>query len=538
MSKLKSYNVLNAKLPNIKVEKENFHQYKNDLVIPVFTTDFNQENEIISEDLKKLDNDHKGIISRNAKLNKFTGKEESTLTVLLDENELMLVGCGNEPDFTKDEFISEKIPGYIKYKLLGIKSSEFAVNYSKQSIAIGLRKIGDKASIKLVLRNLSDGIIRGLYKFDYKSKKENPDTQNIDEKLNEVYVLVPENIDSKKTEEAVNFGYIIGRNVNIARSLVDETSNNLYPQTYTDFIKEYFKDSPCDIEVWDKNKIDEMGMGCLSAVSRGNDHHKTEAKLVIIKSKKKSDKGKVALVGKGITYDTGGYNLKRRPPSIALMKKDMGGSSAIIASTKAILDADLDIELVTLIPLTENSVSSSAIKPGDVVKAYNGKTVEIINTDAEGRLALADALSYVVENEKPDYIIDAATLTSAGMISLGAKIGGFLGLDTKCIDMFSQSAMEHGEMFWNLPLPFLYKDDIKSSIADLCNIPKNFSKYGGTLIAGLFLSEFVGDCRKWIHIDMSGPTYAVSKTFLGKTALGFSVASIVRYVENLSENKN
>jgi leucyl aminopeptidase len=533
MSKLKSYEILNAKLPDIKIKKENFTQYKSDLVLPVFKTDFSKDGELNADDLRPLDEANKGIISRTVKLNKFTGEEESLLTVLLDDYELMLVGCGNEPTYKKDEFISEKIPGYIKYKLLGIKASELAVKYSKESIAIGLRKVGNDASIDLVLRNLSDGVIRGLYKFDYKNTDDKSNTKNEVINLNEVFVLLTQKMNDDKSEEAVKSGLIIGKSVNIARSLVDETPNNLYPQTYVDFIKEYFKDSPCDIEVWDKNKIKKEGMGCLSAVSRGNDDDKTQAKFVIIRSKRKSSNGKVALVGKGITFDTGGYNLKRRPQSIALMKKDMGGSGAIFSTTKAILDINLDIELVTAVPLTENSISRSAIKPGDIIKAYNGKTVEIINTDAEGRLAIADALSYVAENEKPDYIIDAATLTSAGMISLGVKIGGFLGLDSECIELFGKSALEHGEMFWNLPLPSIYKDDIKGDISDLRNIPKNFSKYAGTLLAGLFLSEFVGDCRKWIHIDMSGPTYAVSKTYLGKTALGFSVASIIRYVENI-----
>ncbi len=530
---MKAKEIINMSYPDILTESIDFKEYKGNMAIPVFKSDFDDDGNLISDELKELDKQTDSMMSHLIKQNKFIGDEESILTVNLKDRDIILIGCGKNTTYDRKEYLEEKNPGSEKLRMLGILSVKTASSLSKEEIAIAFRGF-DNIKFKLPLFIImGDGFMRACYKFDYKQKDENNDDNN-DKKITTIKVLVPSDIE-KDAKMGLEGGKILGRNVNFARAMVDEPSNQLYPATYVELVKDFFKDSPCDIEVWNYNKIKNEGMGCLAAVGIGNEGDKTESKFIIIRSKKQSKNGKIGLVGKGVTYDTGGYNLKPSGAAIAKMKKDMGGSAAIIGATKAILDLDVDIEMVTAIPMTENSISRSAIKPGDVVKAYNGKSVEILNTDAEGRLAMADALGYLAKNEKPDYMLDAATLTGSCYIALGLKIGGFMSNNPEYSALFSQSALDAGESFWELPLPKKYRDNLDGTISDITNINKDFTGWGGTLTAGLFLKEFIGDCKNWIHIDMSAPTYALAKTYLGEGALGFSVVTIVRYVEKLAD---
>lgn len=531
--KIKTYDILKYKYPEISVLALNFVNYPSDMIVPVFKSDFDKNYNIKSDDLIELNEKSNNLIAHSIKLNKFDGSEETQLIILLPDREIILLGCGEEPSFEKKEYINEVNPGFEKVRMLGILSSRIIDKLCKKEITIGIRGFKNRPSNIPFFIMLTDGIVRGFYKFNY--KKQDDEKTNCNGLKRVILVVQEEQI--KHAEIGIQSGISLGKCVNFSRAVVDEPSNILYPQNYVELIKEFLKDSPCDIEVWDLERVKKENMGCFYAVAKGNEGDKTEARFVIIRSKKKSKNGKIALVGKGITFDTGGYNLKTVPNSIAKMKKDMGGSASVIAATKALLDIDIDIEIVTAIPLTESSISRSAYHPGDVVTAYNGKSVEILNTDAEGRLVLADALAYISENENPDYILDASTLTSSCFIAFGLKIGGFMGTNPECNELFAQSSRDAGESFWEFPLSKKYRDGINGKISDLSNINSDFVKYGGTITAGLFLREFIGNCKNWIHIDMSAPIYALTKTYLGETALGFSVATIVRYVERLVETK-
>jgi leucyl aminopeptidase len=530
---LKAKEIMNMTLPQFTTDSTSIIDYEGDMVIPVFKSDFDEDGNIKSDELEELDKKTESMISRMVGLNKFNGDEESILTINLKNRDIILIGCGKNPSFDRKEYMEEKNPGNEKLRMIGIKAINAAKSLSKEEIAVVFRGF-DEISFKFPLFIImTDGFIRACYQFDYKEKEDEGKDQDQKE-LSKVNILVNKELE-KEAKMAMENGKALGKAVNFARAMVDEPSNQLYPATYVELVKELFKDSPCDIEVWDFNRIRKEGMGLLESVGRGNEGHKTESRFIVIRSRKKSKNGKVGLVGKGVTFDTGGYNLKPRGAAIAKMKKDMGGSAAIIGATKAILDLDVDIELVTAIPMTENSVSRSAIKPGDVVKAYNGKTVEILNTDAEGRLAMADALGYLSIHEKPDYMLDAATLTGSCYIALGLKIGGFMSNNPEYASLFGQSALDAGESFWELPLPKKYRSNLDGTISDLTNINNDFSGWGGALTAGLFLQEFIGECKNWIHIDMSAPTYALAKTYLGDGALGFSVGTIVRYIEKLAD---
>jgi leucyl aminopeptidase len=528
----KTKEIMKMKLPEIELKTQSFIEFDGDMVLPVFKTDFNEENgELKAEDLLKLDEKTEGKLKRAIKLNKFCGKEEETLSVILDKSDILLVGCGGKSNYDENEYINESITGYEKPRLLGIKAGQSASKSEKKEINIGIRGFNKSPEKELIYRNLIDGVARGLYNFNYKCKDEK-DEKKEEIKLEKTTLLIPDE-DKDYAEKGIKTGQVLGKAINFARALIDEPSTILYPATLVEFAQEYLKDSPCDIEVWDFDRIKKEGMGCFEAVAKGNEGDKTEAKFLVIRSKKKSKNGKLALIGKGVTYDTGGYNLKPSGKLFTYMKDDMGGSAAVIAATKAILELDLDIELVTAVAATENTISKSAIKPGDVVKAYNGKSVEIMNTDAEGRLTLADALAYIWDKEKPDYMIDIATLTGSCMVSLGLKIAGLMGINSENNKLFRKSSLESGEFYWELPLPKKYRSNIDGSISDLVNINSDYSRWGGTLIAGLLLKEFIGDCKNWIHLDIAGTAFAYGKTYLGEGALGHSVSSLVRYAEKL-----
>ncbi len=532
MMKPKIYDTINLKLADIKVSDKT--DFKGMVCVPCFKSDFNDEGEIKSDFLKDLDKKTDGLINRMTKMNKFTGKEETQLMIPASkDSECLLIGVGEMPTYKEDEYIEDAMPGNEKWRFLGMKTVQSGNGASRDEVSVIFRNIDKNPDTKLSFRILAEGLVRGQYVFNYKMKDEKAKDKP-DFTVKNINVFV-DSKDKADAEKGVSDGIITGKSANFAKSAVDEPSNQLYPASYVEMIKEFMKGSNCDIEVKDYNWIKEQGMGCLTAVAQGNEGHESEAKFVIIKSKKKSKNGKLALIGKGVTYDTGGYNLKPSGNFIAIMKNDMGGSAAMIAATKAIIDMDIDIELVTVTALTENSVSRSAIKPGDVVKSYSGKTVEILNTDAEGRLTLADAMSYIYEKEKPDYMVDAATLTGACLVSLGLKYAGFMGINIENNKKFEKAARDTGEAFWELPLTKKYRDLFKGKVSDLTNIHADFSRWGGTIGAGLFLKEFIGECKNWLHLDIAGPTYAVSKSYLGEGGLAHSVASLVRYAEEIAK---
>ena len=242
-------------------------------------------------------------------------------------------------------------------------------------------------------------------------------------------------------------------------------------------------------------------------------------------------RGAVALVGKGITFDSGGLSLKTAD-GMETMKTDMGGGAAVLAAMSVLPSLEPAVKVVGIVPTTENMPSGSAIKPGDVLKIRNGKTVEVLNTDAEGRLVLADGLSLAVE-AGVDAVIDLATLTGACMVALGRTIAGLMGNDDALIDRVGAAAERAGEAVWHLPLPTEYRKDIDSDVADIKNTGSG--RYGGALTAGLFLQEFVGD-TPWVHLDIAGPARADSDDgYVAKGGTGFGVRTLVETVLEFAE---
>jgi leucyl aminopeptidase len=258
-------------------------------------------------------------------------------------------------------------------------------------------------------------------------------------------------------------------------------------------------------------------MGGLLGVNRGSSEPPRFIELVFEPSKRA--RATVALVGKGITFDSGGLSIKTAD-GMTTMKDDMGGAAAVLGAFSALRAIDPPVRVLGYIPTTDNMIGADATRPGDVLRIRNGKTVEVLNTDAEGRLILADALSMAAEAE-PDVIIDVATLTGACQIALGNKIAGLMSNNPALVAQLEAAAERTGERVWELPLPVDYRRQLNSDVADVKNVGPRF---GGALLAGLFLQDFVPDDTAWAHLDIAGPAWSTeSEGILTKGGTGFGV---------------
>ncbi len=363
-----------------------------------------------------------------------------------------------------------------------------------------------------------EGTIIGDYEFNKYKTQKNGDENN---KKIEVFEIVE--IDQNRIPDintGIEKGRIIAESVNLARNLVNEPSCELTPSKLAETALS-IKGFNC--KIYEKEDIEKMKMGAYLAVAKGSSEplkfiHMTYKPMGHVKKK-------IAIVGKGITFDSGGLDLKP-PASMRTMKEDMSGSAATLGIMNAISKLEPDVEVHGIIAACENMPGSCAYKPGDVLKAMNGKTIEVDNTDAEGRLTLADALSYAA-NQDVDEIIDVATLTGACAVALGSYASGIMGNNQELIDLLITSASQGGERFWQLPLLDEHKDDLKSSIADKKNVG---SRYEGASTAGALLKEFVGN-KKWAHIDIAGTAY-IDKPLkeLSKGATGTGVRALINYI--------
>ncbi|MCK5181079.1 MAG: leucyl aminopeptidase, partial [Dehalococcoidia bacterium] len=285
-----------------------------------------------------------------------------------------------------------------------------------------------------------------------------------------------------------------------------------------------------EIKVFDREDMEAMDMGALLGVAKGSSQ---PPKLIVLSYRgDESSEKALGFLGKGITFDSGGISIK---PSegMADMKADMAGAAAVMTALAAIAQLKLRINVTAIIPATENLPSGTALKPGDVLKAMNGKTIEVISTDAEGRLILADALSYA-QKLGLSPLIDLATLTGACRVALGLLYSGLFGNDQGLVDKVLGAAQRTGEKMWHMPLPEEYKEQIKSEIADIRNTG---NRYGGAITAALFLAEFVDD-TPWVHIDIAGPRLSNKESgYIVKGATGFGVRTLIELALNEAKNQ-
>lgn len=364
-------------------------------------------------------------------------------------------------------------------------------------------------------RAVSEGSLIGAYDFDkYKSDKK-------EKGIKEFVIAELDKNAFEEAKEGVKLGVELAKAVNYARDLVNEPPQYATPEKLAELAQSI---KGIETKVLNKDEIEKEGMGAFLAVARGSVH---EPKFIHMKYAPKNPKKKVAIVGKGITFDSGGLDLK--PPSSMLnMKDDMSASAAVLAVMNALSILEPEVEVHGIIAACENMPGGRAYKPGDILKAKNGKTIEVDNTDAEGRLTLADALCYA-EELGVDEIIDAATLTGACLVALGNSAAGIMGNNQKLIDNLVQTGDKSGEFFWQLPMYDEYSDSLKSDIADMKNTG---SRYAGASIAGCFLKNFVKK-TPWVHIDIAGTAYLdKAQREFPKGATGAAVRTLINYLSD------
>jgi leucyl aminopeptidase len=423
---------------------------------------------------------------------------------------------------------------------LGKDRDEWPADVIRRAAGVAARSLNGTETVITTLSDLDlsaaiEGLILGAYRFtDFRSAKTAPK----DAGLREITALTADT--KAKTKAAAERAAAIATAVATARDLVNTPPSHLYPAEFAKRAKALGEAAGLEVEVLDDKALAKDGYGGVIGVGKGSSRPPRLVRLAHRGAKGKprtqgAGKGKaktVALVGKGITFDTGGISIKPAA-NMHHMTSDMGGAAAVIATVVLAADQQLPIDVIATVPMAENMPSATAQRPGDVLTQYGGITVEVLNTDAEGRLILADAIVRACEDE-PDYLIETSTLTGAQTVALGARTPGVMGSD-EFRDRVAHISQEVGENGWPMPLPEELKDDLKSTVADLANV--SGSRYAGMLVAGTYLREFVADGVQWAHIDIAGPAYNTGGPwgYTGKGGTGVPTRTMFAVLEDIAD---
>jgi leucyl aminopeptidase len=472
--------------------------------------------------LKELDEAASGVIKSVIESEELKGKEGETVYVHLASGgglrarRLLLIGVGERESY-KPAQISQ-MAGTVARFLRG-----------KNVKTIGLVARADGDAEKMVSA-AAEGATIGLFEPDkYR-------TIDKEERTIERFVVIAEGADEEALKRGAERGRIIGESVNFTRDLANEPGAYMTPTNMAERAREIAEEFGLNVDVLDESRMEQEGMGALLSVSRGSEE---DAKLIILKytprdaTTSQDEDGLLAFVGKGITFDSGGISLKPGE-NMELMKYDMTGGATVLGAMRAIAQLKPSIPVLGVVPASENLPSGKATKPGDVVKAMSGKTIEIINTDAEGRLVLSDAICYA-KKLGATRIVDMATLTGAVSIALGDVNTAILGTDQELIDEVIAAGKDVGEKFWQLPLDKEYTKQIKSDIADIKNVG---GRKAGTITAAAFLKEFA-DGVSWAHLDIAGTAWGDDvKPYRAKGPTGIAVRTVIRLVERAAQSES
>jgi leucyl aminopeptidase len=421
-----------------------------------------------------------------------------------------VVGLGKQSEFTLDKLRS--VTGEFCRRLRKLNCQRVATIVH----GAGVGNVEPGSACQAIV----EGSLLGLYQFRKHVTKKNEDKD-----IEELLIVERDAAKLQLLNEGCTRGKIIAEATNLARDWVNEPANYLTPSELARRAEELARLHNLSINILDQEQMEIEGMGALLGVARGSQQ---PPKLVVLSYKGNSASSKtIGFVGKGITFDSGGISIK---PSEGMgeMKGDMAGAAAVIAAVAAIAQLKPRINVTAIAPATENMPSGNALKPGDVIKAANGKTIEIETTDAEGRLILADALSYAVKMGLSP-LIDIATLTGACRVALGNICSGIFGNSQELIDQIVKAANETGERLWQMPMYEEYKEQNKSDVADVKN---SGGRWAGAITAAQFLAEFVGEAP-WAHIDIAGTSFREKEGgYLPKGATGVGVRTLVNFALN------
>lgn len=462
----------------------------------------------LSGDLAKLDEKLAGTLSESIADEEFEGKPGTTVVSRVGSQspvrKIALVGLGKVEDLTVDSWRS---------------AAAAIARLAKKEKTLGISLPAGTESAEVIAQAMTEAIILALHE-DNRFKS---DPESKEPKLETI-----ELIGLPGQEQAIARGSTIAGGVILARELVNAPANEVTPVTMAQTAKELAEEYGLEIKILEQSDCEqfEQGMGAYIGVGLASD---IPPKFIHLTYKPQGTaKRKVAIVGKSLTFDSGGLNLKPSNSGIETMKMDMGGGAATLGAAKAIAQLKPDVEVHFICAATENMISGRAMHPGDVLKASNGKTIEVNNTDAEGRLTLADALVYA-EKLEVDAIVDLATLTGACVVALGNDIAGLWSTDDALAEELKTAAKLAGEKFWQLPMEERYFEGLKSQIADMKNTGP---RAGGSITAALFLKQFIKD-TPWMHLDVAGPVWADSSYGVNnKGATGFPVRTLVNWVSS------
>ncbi len=465
---------------------------------------------------KGLDELADGSIARFLKKNEKFGKlyESAVFVISPKKNKnlekVVLFGLGKK-DKLEPVYLRQFAAAASKTQTKGAKS--VSLYLPKEA------KVGELADLVVV------GFSSGLFDPGHRKSRE----EKQESRVESLEILTDEDV--KKVEGGVRKGLAVAETLSKVREITNLPANIATPEYLVKFAKKIAAEGKLKIEVFSEAQVNEMGMGIMASVGRGSDQ---DLYFVVMRYLGGGSSGKtLALVGKGITFDSGGISIKPGE-SMEWMKMDMAGAAACIGAMEVIAKLKPKINVICATPLTENLPSGKASLPGDVVKGLSGKTVEIINTDAEGRLVLSDALTYVQNKFKPDYIVDAATLTGAVVVALGNWAAGILGRPQSFIDKVVDVGQQSGERLWQLPLYDEYRDQMKSYIADIANLSS--VKGAGTSTGAKFLEEFVDKKVAWAHLDIAGNAWEESeRPYAARGASGIPLLTLVNLALSLSQ---
>jgi leucyl aminopeptidase len=503
--------------------KQGMFPGKNDgLIYLTFEKDLYKEKNLKKLPKNLLEKIEKYILQKNLE------KKEGEM-VVIDGGEIyqkiVLIFAKKKEEFDLVKWQKLLADGLNLLRVDGIKKVNL---FYQEELGKDFFEIGKKLALVFYLTN---------YSFDHYKSEE---TLKKIKKIEGLDLIFASSISQEKVNQAkegINWGTLISQSVYFSRDLGNHPASHLNPDTLVDEAFKIEKEAKgkIQVEVLDEKECRRLGMNAFLGVAKGSDH---PPRFIVLKYQGKKNKNgkKICLIGKSITFDSGGLSLK---PSEAMewMKIDMAGGAAVLGVFKflSLLAAQgpedkLNVNVVGILPACENMPSGKALRPGDILTALNGKTIEVLNTDAEGRLTFADALSYAEKFIKPDYCIDLATLTGACMVALGEDIAGLFGNDNQLIKKFETVAKKENEELWQLPLPSWYRKLIQSDIADIKNIG---GRYGGAITAALFLKEFV-EKMKWIHLDIAGPAFnqREERGIIKKGATGWGVISLIEFLRN------
>jgi leucyl aminopeptidase len=487
------------------------------------------EGEALAKEIASVDKAIGGLIREVIATEGFSGKFLQTTLIRPNGKmgfpRILVVGLGKRGEVTLDRI--RKGMGLAATRVREMELTQISMPvYAKQVKRVSIRDLSQA---------MVEGISLGLYQFQ-KFKTERSDTKGV----KNCTLLGSDGKSILDIRIGANRGNRIAEAVRYARDLCNTPSNMATPSHLAEEAIQIGAEHGMRVTVYDRSEIEKIGMGALLAVAQGTgeppkfivlEYEGARTASSIKQTTRKKKKKPIVLVGKSVTFDSGGVSLK---PSEKMeqMKYDMSGGAAVLGVMRVVAELNLPLHIVGLLPATDNMPSGTAVHPGDVVTTLSGKTVEVINTDAEGRLCLADALTYAARY-KPAAIIDLATLTGACVVALGNHAIGLMGNDQKMISQIEAAGRETGERAWQLPLWESYLNQIKSDVADLKNVG---GRGGGAITAGLFLKQFVGK-TPWVHLDIAGTAWnnEGGHPYIQKGATGIPVRLLIQFLRNLAK---